>query len=280
MTGRVVVVGSLNVDLVAMVERHPRSGETVLGTSLQRLPGGKGANQALAAAEAGASVTLVGCIGDDADGTAYVIGLTARGVGTAGVRRAAGSTGTALVVVDRAGENSIVVVPGANAEVASHDVDTLDLDPDDVVLLQLEIPLPVVEAAIRRAAAAGARVVLNLAPYAALAPELLDACDPVVVNEHEASALARRPASLLVTLGPRGARWERHGAVVEVVAPPVEVVDTTGAGDVFAGTLAAALAAGAEPPDAMTAAVAAAARSVTLPGAQGGWTLAGTSTIG
>jgi ribokinase len=272
-TGRVVVLGSLNVDLVAKVERHPQSGETVLGTSLQRLPGGKGANQAVAAAEAGATVTLVGCVGDDSDGTAYVVGLTSRGVGTAGVRRVPGPTGTALVVVDSLGENSIVVVPGANAEVSADDVRDLDLGPDDVLLLQLEIPLPVVVAAIQRAVAAGARVVLNLAPFASLATDLLEACDPVVANEYEAAGLAQRPTSLLVTLGARGARWERHGEVVEVVAPPVEVVDTTGAGDMFAGTLAAALAAGAEPGEAMTAAVAAAARSVSRPGAQGGWTL-------
>jgi ribokinase len=272
-TGRVVVVGSLNVDVVAGVERHPRSGETVLGESLRRLPGGKGANQAVAAAEAGAAVVLVGCVGEDADGAAYVAGLQARGVDVAGVRRVAGPTGTALVVVDRNGENTIVVVPAANAELRTADVRDVDLRPDDVVLLQLEIPLPVVAAAIRRAGEVGARVVLNLAPFAELAPDLLDAGDPVVVNEHEAAALPHRPRSLLVTLGARGARWERPGEVVEVEAPEVEAVDTTGAGDMFAGTLAAALAAGAAARDAMTAAVEAAARSVTRPGAQGGWTL-------
>jgi ribokinase len=272
-TGRVVVVGSLNVDVVVSVERHPGSGETVLGSSLRRLPGGKGANQAVAVAEAGVAVALVGCVGDDADGTAYVAGLTARGVDTAGLRRVAGPTGTALVVVDRDGENTIVVVPAANALVSGEDVRDLDVGPDDVVLLQLEIPLPVVAATIRRAAAAGARVVLNLAPFAELPADLLDACDPVVVNEHEAAALTHRPRSLLVTLGSRGARWERPGEKVEVDAPHVEAVDTTGAGDMFAGTLAAALASGASEREAVTAAVAAAARSVTRPGAQGGWTL-------
>jgi ribokinase len=272
-TGRVVVVGSLNVDVVATVERHPQSGETVLGTALRRLPGGKGANQAVAAAEAGAAVVLVGCVGDDADGAAYVAGLTARGVDATAVRRVTGPTGTALVVVDRDGENTIVVVPGANAEVSADDLHNLALGPEDVVLLQLEIPVPVVEAAIRRAAAAGARVVLNLAPFAELPADLLDECDPVVVNEHEAATLARSPVSLLVTLGPRGARWERPGEQIEIDAPPVEAIDTTGAGDMFAGTLAAALASGAGPRDAVTAAVEAAARSVTRPGAQGGWTL-------
>jgi ribokinase len=272
-TGRVVVVGSLNVDVVATVERHPRSGETVLGSSLRRLPGGKGANQAVAAAEAGATVALVGCVGADSDGEAYVAGLRARGVDTTGVRRVPGPTGTALIVVDHAGDNTIVVVPAANAELRAADLEDLDLGPADVVLLQLEIPLPVVMAAIRMAGDAGARVVLNLAPFAELAPGLLDACDPVVVNEHEAGELLHRPRSLLVTLGPDGAHWERPDQPIDVPAPHFEVVDTTGAGDMFAGTLAAALASGADPRAAMTAAVAAAARSVTRPGAQGGWTL-------
>jgi ribokinase len=272
-TGRVVVVGSLNVDVVATVERHPQSGETVLGSGLHRWPGGKGANQAVAAAEAGAAVVLVGCVGDDADGVAYLAGLTARGVDATAERQVSGPTGTALVVVDRDGENTIVVVPAANAEVSADDLDDLALGPEDVVLLQLEIPLPVVEAAVNRAGAAGARVVLNLAPFAQLPADLLDACDPVVVNEHESATLTRRPASLLVTLGPRGARWERRGDPIEVDAPQVEVVDTTGAGDMFAGTLAAALASGAAPRAAVGAAVEAAARSVTRPGAQGGWTL-------
>jgi ribokinase len=272
-TGRVVVVGSLNVDVVVQVERHPGSGETVLGSSLRHLPGGKGANQAVAAAEAGAEVALVGCVGDDADGAAYVAGLTARGVDATGVRQVTGPTGTALVVVDEDGENTIVVVPAANALVGHEDVACLALGSGDVVLLQLEIPLPVVGAAIRRAGEAGARVVLNLAPFADLSAELLDSCDPVVVNEHEAAALVHHPTSLLVTLGSRGARWERAGEQIEVGAPKVEAVDTTGAGDMFAGTLAAALAGGAGSADAMAAAVAAAARSVTRPGAQGGWTL-------
>lgn len=273
MTGRVVVVGSLNVDVVATVERHPQSGETVLGSALRRLPGGKGANQAVAAAEAGAAVVLVGCVGDDAAGAAYVAGLTARGVDATAVRQVTGPTGTALVVVDHNGENTIVVVPAANAEVDVDDLDDLVLGPADVVLLQLEIPLPVVEAAIRRAGEFGARVVLNLAPFAELPADLLDACDPVVVNEHEAATLDHRPASLLVTLGPRGARWERPGEQIEIGAPQVEAIDTTGAGDMFAGTLAAALASGETHVDAVTAAVAAAARSVTRSGAQGGWTL-------
>ena len=216
---------------------------------------------------------LVGCVGDDADGAAYVAGLTARGVDATAVRQVTGPTGTALVVVDHDGENTIVVVPAANAELRAADLRAVELGPDDVVLLQLEIPLPVVLAAIRLACDAGARVVLNLAPFAELPAGVLDACDPVVVNEHEGAELVHRPRSLLTTLGPDGAHWQRADKRFDVRAPQVEVVDTTGAGDMFAGALSAALAGGAEPDPAMTAAVAAAARSVTRPGAQGGWTL-------
>jgi ribokinase len=245
----------------------------VLGTRLQRLPGGKGANQAVAAAAAGAQVVLVGCVGDDADGRSYRAGLERRGVGVDALRVVDAPTGTALIVVDESGENSIVVVPGANATVTQDDVRRLDLHADDVLLVQLEIPLDVVAAAIRHAQAVGARVVLNVAPYADLDADLLAAADPVVANETEAAALATMPRSLVVTLGSRGARWTADGATREVAAPVVEAVDTTGAGDAFAGTLAARLAAGADDEVALADAVAAAAESVTTVGAQGGWTL-------
>ncbi|MGZ4632714.1 MAG: PfkB family carbohydrate kinase, partial [Actinomycetes bacterium] len=247
-TGTVVVVGSLNVDVVVTVPSHPRPGETVLATSLRRLPGGKGANQAVAAARAGAVVRLVGCVGDDADGADYVDRLAAQGVDTSTVRRVVGvPTGTALVTVDDAGENSIVVAPGANARVTADDVRAVVLAPGDVVLVQLEVPLDVVAAAARHATAHAARLVLNLAPFAELPAAVLGAADPVVANEHEAAQLRATPGSLAVTLGARGARWQRGGEVSEVPAPAVDAVDTTGAGDVFAGTLAAAIAAGAEP---------------------------------
>lgn len=273
MTGQVVVVGSVNVDVVVDVRSLPAPGETVLGRSLRRLPGGKGANQAVAAAAAGAAVALVGAVGDDADGAACLAGLGARGIDVSGVRLVARPTGTALVVVADDGENAIVVVPGANGAVTADDVRALPAGPGDVLLLQLEIPTPVVEAAVRHGAAAGARVVLNVAPAERLAADVLDLADPVLANEHEARALGSRPGSLVVTLGERGARWERAGLVREVPAPRVAVRDTTGAGDTFAGALAAALARGAGDDEALAAAVAAAAESVTTPGAQGGWTL-------
>lgn len=269
MTPRVVVIGSLNIDLVANVPAHPRPGETVLARSLQRSFGGKGANQAVAARRAGADVRLVGCVGDDADGADYLAALTAQGMDVTAVRRVAGApTGTALVVVDDHGENAIVVAPGANAQVTPDDVAALTMRPEDVVLLQLEVPLEVVTAAARAAAVAGAQVVLNVAPYAVLPADVLATAEPVVANEHEAARLRGPSQSLVVTRGARGARWERDGVVTEALAPKVEVVDTTGAGDVFAGTLAAALASGADPAVALRRAVDASAESVTRPGAQ------------
>src|SRR5450759_1532044 len=210
--GRVVVVGSLNIDLVTHVERHPKPGETVRGTGLERLAGGKGANQAVAASAAGAAVVMVGCVGSDEAGSAYVARLLALGIDVASIRVAPDCpTGHALIAVDDAGENSIVVVAGANAAVAVDDLEVLNsLGPGDIVLLQLEVPLEVVTAAVRRASAKGARVVLNLAPYAALPPDVVALADPLVVNEHEALLLAdseAMPLSLLVTFGAAGAAW-------------------------------------------------------------------------
>ena len=261
--GRVIVLGSLNVDLVTRVERHPTPGETVLGDGLDRLAGGKGANQAVAAAAAGASVIMVGAVGDDEGGTTYRARLEGLGIDVSRVDvHATEPTGTALIVVSTDGENSIVVVPGANATLTWHDI---DLGPGDVLLTQLEIPLSTVEAGVRAAATAGARVVLNVAPYADLPADLLDLVDPVVANEHEASQLACQPRSLLVTLGAAGARW---GSLTVPAARVDDIVDTTGAGDAFCGALAAALAAGQDEESALRAAVEAGGVAVRHQGAQ------------
>lgn len=270
--GRVVVVGSLNIDLMTHVERHPKPGESVMGTGLQRLAGGKGANQAVAAAAAGAAVVMVGCVGSDEAGSAYVARLTALGVDAARIRVVSDCpTGHGLITVDDAGENSIVVVAGANAAVAVDDLEVLDsVGPGDVVLLQLEVPLEVVNAAVRRASATGARVVLNLAPYAAVPPDVVALADPLVVNEHEALLLAdsqAMPASLVVTFGAAGAAWDGDQLTGPVVAPP-EVLDTTGAGDAFCGALCAALVAGANHHEALQAALAAGTDAVRHVGAQ------------
>jgi ribokinase len=268
--GRVVVVGSLNVDLVTEVERHPRPGETVLGEGLERLAGGKGANQAVAAAAAGAAVAMVGCVGSDADGAAYRRRLTGLGIDVTGLRTVDVPTGTAFIAVDEAGENSIVVVPGANGEVVKADVDALDVGPGDVLLVQLEIPVPTVCRAIRRADHVGARVILNIAPYAAVPGDVVALADPVVANEHEAALLAQSgavPRSLLVTFGAQGASWDGMNVPAEVV-PSEEVVDTTGAGDAFCGALAAALAEGLSKEDALDVALQAGAQAVRRRGAQ------------
>lgn len=272
--GRVFVVGSLNVDLVARVERLPKPGETVLGTGLERWAGGKGANQAVAAVVAGAAVVLVGCVGSDEAGSVYIARLSARGIDAAAVRVELDSpTGHAFITVDEMGENSIVVVPGANARLALDDLAPLDsVRPGDVVLLQLEVPLSVVAAAARRGAARGARVILNLAPYAALPADVVAMADPLVVNEHEALMLADSealPASLVVTFGSAGAAWDGcqvNGPLVE----GAEVLDTTGAGDAFCGALSAALAAGKGRREALEAALAAGADAVRHLGAQPG----------
>ena len=270
--GRVVVVGSLNVDLVTHVERHPKPGETVRGSGLERLAGGKGANQAVAASTAGASVAMVGCVGSDDAGSAYVTRLLAFGVDVSAVRvQPDCPTGHALITVDEAGENSIVVVAGANAAVAVEDLEVLgSVGPGDVVLLQLEIPPAVVAAAVRRAAARGARVILNLAPYAWLPPDVVALADPVVVNEHEALLLADSealPASVVVTFGAAGAVWDGDQLTGPVVDGD-EVLDSTGAGDAFCGALSAALVAGAGRHEALKTALAAGADAVKHLGAQ------------
>ncbi len=266
---RVLVVGSLNEDIRVAVDRRPGGGETVLGGDIERDFGGKGGNQAVASALAGARTAMVAAVGDDATGHAYLRRLKAFGVDVDGiVVRAEVPTGTAIIIVDAAGENSIVVAPGANSRLASGDLGPVDwLRRGDVLLLQLEVDPSVVADAARRASRAGARVIINLAPYADLPADVLALADPVVVNEHENELMVtsgRRPGSVLVTLGAHGSRW---GDVV-IPAESAQVVDTTGAGDAYCGALTAALAAGLERPGAMRAATLAAARAVRRLGAQ------------
>ena len=271
--GRVVVLGSLNVDLVTDVERHPRPGETVLATGpVRRFAGGKGGNQAVAAAEAGARVAMVGAVGEDEDGARYLARLRSRGVDVSAVRVEPGAaTGQAWITVGADSENAIVVIPGANADLTLEDLEPVsDLGPGDVLLVQLEVPMAVVAAAARRAHGRAARVVVNAAPYAALPHDVAALADPLVVNEHEALALADSdvvPGSVLVTFGGEGCSWD--GERFDGVAVPLErVVDTTGAGDAFCGALAAALATGADRAEAIRAAAEAGATAVQRAGAQ------------
>ncbi len=268
--GAVVVLGSLNIDSVVEVERHPQPGETLIGGDVVKHFGGKGANQAIAAARAGAAVGFVGRVGDDADGDAYLQRLASFGIDTTHVARTSGvPTGHAAIAVDGSGENTIIVSPGANARVTVGDLAPLSsLGAGDVLLCSLEVDTAVVAEAVRIAAARGARSVVNLAPYAPLPADVLDLADPVVVNKHENALLWADdlvPRSVLVTLGGEGSRWGQNVVPAQKAAA---VVDTTGAGDSYCGTLAAALAAGVADADAMEAASAAAALSVTWLGAQ------------
>ncbi|GAB94114.1 ribokinase [Kineosphaera limosa] len=274
MSGRVIVIGSLNIDLVTQVERHPKPGETLTGSDLVRVAGGKGANQAAAAQRAGANVAMVGHVGDDEGGRAYRSRLADLGVDVdLLVTDETRPTGTALIVVDAQGENSIVIAPGANA--SDRWPDTLaqaleGLTPDDVVLLQQEIPHEVSADAIRGATAAGARVLINLAPFAPLEQEVLDLVEAVIVNEHEAQQLAEaglHAPSTITTFGAKGAGWDgepRSGPKV----PADQVIDTTGAGDAFCGALCAALAAGADHDAALDAGQESGATAVRHAGAQ------------
>lgn len=286
----VVVVGSLNMDLVARAPRMPVPGETLLGHSFATVPGGKGANQAVAAARLGARTAMIGCVGEDAFGLALRTGLEADGIDCRAIRTVAGgSSGVALIVVDAYGRNGIVVVPGANARLAPEDVDRHAslLASSRVVALQLENPLATVLHAARTARALGRTVVLNPAPAQALPPGLLACVDFLVPNEIEAGMLtglavdsperaveagqrlrAEGAPNVLVTIGERGVALVTAAGARHVPAHRVEVVDTTAAGDTFIGALCVALARGRSLDAAVDFAQAAAAIAVTRPGAQ------------
>ncbi|MEV0155132.1 ribokinase [Micromonospora sp. NPDC050686] len=250
---RVVVVGSANMDLVATAPTLPRPGETVLGTDFVTVPGGKGANQAVAAVRAGASGAFLGAIGSDSFGVTLRARITAAGVDTGQLRVVYGASGVALVMVNAEGENAILVIPGANGAFTRLTAGELAAVREaDVLVAQLEVPVETVTEAAVAARAAGTRVVLNAAPARRLPAELLDAVDVLVVNESEAQALTGRgrdqPHALLelvpravLTLGAAGAWYgDRDGTAVHVPAVRVEVVDSTAAGDAFTAALAVA----------------------------------------
>jgi ribokinase len=267
--GTVVVFGSLSQDLHLNMSRHPRSGETVMSGDIEYRFGGKGANQAIAAARAGAASVFIGKVGNDPHGKEYVERLGQFGVDTSQMEIVDGApTGTAIIYVDSTGENMIVVAPGANFRNGLDDLTRLEsYGAGDVLLMPLELPLEVVAQAARKAAGQGMRVILNLAPYAEMPSDVLQLSDPVIANEHEAQLLKESGAStpsLLVTLGANGSRWAEW-AVPAVAREPI---DTTGAGDAYCGTLAARLALGDDPEQAMAAASQAASECIAHQGAQ------------
>ena len=288
--GRVLVLGSANMDLTLRTDRLPARGETVLAGDTALRPGGKGANQAVAAAYGGAAVTMAGCVGDDDHGTEVRTALQQAGVDVSRMRTAPGRrTGLAVVLVEPDGENAIVVSPGANHAITAAEVPEMlgDLADVDLLLLQLELPVAVVARAVSVAHAARVPVVLNLAPALSLPDGTMGAVDVLVVNRSEAEFLLGRPlgtpqalteaptalrglgpGAVVVTAGAEGAVLDDGAGPVHVPAAAVEVVDTAGAGDAFVGVMAARCASGETLGEAVAAATAAAGAAVGTHGAQ------------
>jgi len=288
---RVAVVGSLNMDLVARAPRLPHPGETLAGRTFAQVAGGKGGNQAVAAARLGAQVSMLGCVGADANGAQLRAGLEVEGIDCTALETGREATGVALIVVDDASQNAIVIVAGSNGEVTPETIARHEavLAAADVVICQLETPLDTVHAALAAARRLGKTVILNPAPATGPLPaEWLPLIDYLIPNELEAATLTGLPVgspeeaataaavlraagarNVLVTLGPRGVQAALEGAApVLYDAPKVEAVDTTAAGDTFIGGFAAQLAEGADVDAAIRFAQRAAALSVTRAGAQ------------
>ena len=305
--GRVIVVGSVNVDLVARVDRLPAAGETVTGAAFSRHHGGKGGNQAVAAARLGVPTAFVGAVGDDDLGTAAREALEAEGIELRELATVPGPSGVAVIIVDARGENVIAVASGANAALTPDGVrgalGRLGVGRGDVVLAGCEVPIPAVRAALRAGSEAGATTILNPAPATGIDRSILDLADVVTPNRGEVAELAAHDArrngrvavaggrpetaarsllqpgargnrvrpAVIVTLGRAGARGaERTGATRDVPATPVDAVDTVGAGDTFSGALAAGLAETRPLDEAIQRAVAAAGLATTIVGAREG----------
>ena len=283
----VLVFGSINIDLVSRVERFPDPGETVSGGSFAIYPGGKGANQALASARAGAPTWLAGAVGRDAFADAALALVGEAGVDLAHVARVDQPTGCATILVSDTGENMIVSVPGANASADPHTIPDALLTRSSTVSLQHELPAAANQALIERAHRNGSRIVLNASPWRPVSLETLRSIHCLIVNEHEAAALAADlgwPSSsqdlalaaaaavgtltVVATLGEGGALAARGSAFLRVPAPAVRAIDTTGAGDAFAGTFIAALDGGASLDEALRRAVAAGSLACAASGAQ------------
>ncbi|MNK73350.1 Ribokinase [compost metagenome] len=286
---RIVVLGSLNMDIVLRVPHAPAAGETLLGRSIDAIPGGKGANQAVSCARQGAQVQMIGCVGDDAHGAALRDALARDGIDTAALRTVAGEpTGTALILVEDSGQNRIVMIPGANARVAIDEASlTQQVQGAAFLVAQFETPMDQVARAINAAHDAGCAVMLNPSPVQAIAEALWPRIDTLVVNEIEAQTLsgqnadspeeaaqagqalrARGIARVVVTLGSRGAVAVDADGARHHPAPKVQAVDTTAAGDTFLGALAVALGEGQSFDEAVRLGIRAAALCIQQPGAQ------------
>lgn len=284
----IVVLGSINLDLIANVPRLPSAGETLTGSNFQTAPGGKGANQVLAARKAGANVAMIGAVGKDAHAGEALSLLQAFDVNCAAVSDVDQPTGTALILVgDDTGDNMIAVIPGANGTLAANSIDAASLSSGDTVLLQLEVPLVAVSAALSKAKKSGATSILNIAPWQDGAGPLCEACDILVANETEfdlasdalslqgetrdarmADYVAKTGKVVVVTLGAEGAM--ALGPDIDLTVPTIKVdaIDTVGAGDTFCGFLAASLSAGKRIEQALKIASIAGALACTKEGAQ------------
>lgn len=288
--GEITVVGSLNMDLVVRTERMPRPGETVHGQGFTTIPGGKGANQAAAAARLGAEVEMIGRVGEDDFGTSILDNMRAQGAGISHIiRDADAASGIAMIIVDHTGENAIVVAPGANGQVTVQDVRAVQevLAETPYVVMQFEIPLPVVRETISLAGALGARVILNPAPAYPVSSDFFEGLYCLVVNETEAETFTELPVEdvasakeagrqllregipvVVITLGAKGALLLTDERAVHVPAHKVDVVDTTAAGDAFVGGLAVGLLRGLDVVEAVRYATCAGTLATTVLGAQ------------
>ncbi len=280
--GKIVVIGSINVDMVFTTDVRPKAGETVLGNAFSVIPGGKGANQAVAAAKLGAETYMVGCVGNDSNGEFSLKNLHNMNVNTEGVKIVdKAPTGVANIVVS-GNDNSIIVISGANFEVDKEIIDDNKelLLMADIVLLQLEIPMEVVEYTVDICSENNVKVLLNPAPAAELKKSLIEKATYITPNEHELKlifgnqdmdeVLKNYPNKLIVTLGSKGVKYYDGNEIKQISSNKVDVVDTTGAGDTFCGGLAAALVRGDGIEDAIKFANKAASFAVTKLGAQSG----------
>ena len=288
--GMITVIGSLNMDLVVRTPKIPRAGETLAGSAFQMIPGGKGANQAVAAARAGAVTQMVGCVGQDAFGQELLKSLTRSRVEVSGVEtRQEISTGTATILVEDSGQNRIIVVAGANGKVSPQLIEQhwSDIQKSDMILLQHEIPLETVHFVLQKAGSGHIATLLNPAPVYEIDPDTLRLVDILILNDLEAAALTRQPVnseksaleaanilqkqgagSVIVTLGALGAVFKDSMNALYQPAYEVEVVDSTAAGDAFIGAYAASFLSTHDPTSALLFATATSALAVTRLGAQ------------